>query len=199
MKNSLKDRRFVINLIICIVTIVGLLAIDIITKLVVYYHFDGKEGANIVVIKDFFWIYLTFNRGALAGFLADTSFGRVLLAIISVIGTIVSMYFLVKKFNKLPILYRIALYLFIPGCAGNLIDRVGIYGTPGVIDFLRFRLFGFYDFPVFNFADMCLTCSIIMFAIAIIFTKDKDKEQVTNEVEEDILKQKEKENEVSSN
>ena len=162
-------------IIIAISVMVLLLVIDIVTKLVVHGVFNGVEGANVVVIPNFFWIYLTYNRGALASFLADVSWGRIILSLLSIAGSAISIWYLVKKFFDLNIWYRIAIYLFIPGCTGNLIDRVGIYGTEGVIDFLKFNIFG-YPFPVFNFADMCLTVSIFVFFFATIFMKEKDQE-----------------------
>ena len=47
-------------------------------------------------------------------------------------------------------------------------------------------LFGFYYFPVFNFADMCLTISIFVFAIGAIFfvKEEKDEKKDNTEVEE---------------
>lgn len=176
MENSSKRKKWV-SIVIAVTTMVVLLAIDIATKLVVHHHFNGVENSNIVVIDNFFWIHLTYNRGALASFLANVSFGRVLLSLLSVAGSAVSIFYLVKKFDTLTLWNRIALYLFIPGCTGNLIDRVGIYRTEGVIDFLRFRLFGVWDFPIFNFADMCLTVSIAMFLIgSLFFDREKDPE-----------------------
>ena len=187
MENSSK-LKLSTRIVICVLVLVGLLLVDIVTKLAVHNYFEGVEGSNIVVIKDFFWIYLTYNRGALASFLADVSWGRGLLSLFSIAGSIVSIYFLVRDFNKLHPVLRCALYLFIPGCVGNLIDRVGIYNTDGVIDFLKFKLFGFYNFPVFNFADICLTVSIgVFFVWAIFFDKEKDDElekQLTSESEE---------------
>lgn len=175
MENSSK-KVLIRQIIIAVSVIVSLLVLDIVTKLVVHFHFNGVEGSNIVVIEDFFWIYLTYNKGAAFSIFADVNVGRALLSIMSIIGTIVSTGYLICKFKSLNIWYRIALYLFIPGCTGNLIDRVNIYNTPGVIDFLKFKLFGFYNFPVFNVADMCLTCSIIVFMIAIVISdKKKDK------------------------
>lgn len=178
MENS--SKKLTKQIIIACAVIFGLLILDIVTKLVVYFSFEGKAGSNVEIIPGFFWIYLTFNTGAAWSFLADVAAGRIILSILSIIGTCISSFYLIKNFKKLPFIYKLALYLFIPGCTGNLIDRVGIYQTPGVIDFLRFRLFGVYDFPVFNVADMCLTCSIIVFMIAFIFF-DKDKKEVTNE------------------
>ena len=176
MENSSKIKLST-RIIIAVVVTVSLLILDIVTKLVVYNAFGGVEGSNVVVIKDFFWIHLTFNRGALASFLADVEWGIYLLSLFSIVGTIASIWYLVKKIDDLHPLLRCALYLFIPGCTGNLIDRVGIYNTPGVIDFLRFRLFGFYDFPIFNVADICLTVSIFIFFVwALFFDKEKDDE-----------------------
>ena len=54
------------------------------------------------------------------------------------------------------------------GILGNLIDRV-FRGY--VIDFLDFNIFG-YDYPVFNFADICIVFGIILMIIAIIKKED---------------------------
>ena len=179
MENSSKLTKQII-IACCVMGL--LLALDISTKLSVYFALGGVDGANIEVIPNFFWIYLTFNKGAAFSFLANAAAGRIILSILSILGSGISIYYLVKNFKTLNIYYRIALYLFIPGCTGNLIDRVGIYQTPGVIDFLKFRLFNSYDFPVFNVADSCLTISIIVFIIAFIVTdNDKKKENKSNE------------------
>lgn len=179
MENSSKLTKQII-IACCVMGL--LLALDIGTKLGVYFALGGVDGANIEVIPNFFWIYLTFNKGAAFSFLANAAAGRIILSILSILGSGISIYYLVKNFKTLNIYYRIALYLFIPGCTGNLIDRVGIYQTPGVIDFLKFRLFNIYDFPVFNVADSCLTISIIVFIIAFIVTdNDKKKENKSNE------------------
>lgn len=184
MENSSK-KELIVRIALCVGIILLLLAIDIITKLVVHFHFNGIEGSYVTVIPDFFWIHLTYNRGALASFLSDVSWGRVVLSLLSVAGSAVSIYYLVRHFNRMHPLFRTALYLFIPGCTGNLIDRVGIYGTDGVIDFLSFRLFGVWNFPIFNFADMCLTVSIALFFIwALFLDKEKDPE-VEKLLEED--------------
>lgn len=185
MENSSK-KNLIIRIVTCVLILVSLLVIDIVTKLVVYDYFDGVEGRFEPVIENFFWIRLTFNRGALAGFLSDVIWGRVFLSILSILGSAASIFYLVKNFNKLQPILRVALYLFIPGCTGNLIDRVGIYRTEGVIDFLSFRLFGVWDFPVFNFADMCLTVSIVIFFVwAIFFDKGKKDQEVESLLAED--------------
>ena len=54
--------------------------------------------------------------------------------------------------------------MLIGGILGNLIDRI-FRGY--VVDFLDFKIFG-YDYPVFNFADIFITISIIFIIIDII-------------------------------
>lgn len=56
-----------------------------------------------------------------------------------------------------------ALCLMIGGGVGNLIDRI-VYA--GVTDYIRLLLF---DFPVFNLADVAITCSIAALLI-LLFT-----------------------------
>ena len=51
--------------------------------------------------------------------------------------------------------------ILLGGIIGNLLDRIK-YGK--VIDYLDFKIFN-YDFPVFNFADMCIVISIILLVI----------------------------------
>ncbi len=57
----------------------------------------------------------------------------------------------------------VSLALLVAGGIGNLIDRVRLHE---VIDYIRFEPF---NFPVFNFADICVVVGAIMFAIYIIF------------------------------
>lgn len=178
MANS-SNQLFIKRLVIALCVMLGLLLIDIATKLAVHISFNGVEGTSIEVIKGFFWIRLAYNSGAAWSLFAGEVWGRVVLSLLSLGASAVSIYYLVKHFNDLHIVNRIALYLFIPGCVGNLIDRANLYNTKGVIDFLSFRLFGFYNFPIFNFADSCLVISVILFAVFLIFfDKDKKDEEI---------------------
>ena len=55
MENS--SKKLIKQIIIACVVMVGLLVIDIVTKLVVHNYFNGVEGSYITVIDNFFWIY----------------------------------------------------------------------------------------------------------------------------------------------
>ena len=69
--------------------------------------------------------------------------------------------------NK-PVLFCFSAIL--GGACGNLIERMRL---GYVTDFLAFNIFG-YNFPNFNFADMCITVGCIILAIYIIFFHKKD-------------------------
>jgi signal peptidase II len=58
----------------------------------------------------------------------------------------------------------ISISMIIGGTLGNLFDRV--YHNY-VIDFISLNIFG-YNFPVFNFADILITCGAIILIIILI-------------------------------
>ena len=143
-----------------------LLGIDIATKYIME-DILGYVGATIEVIPGLFEFQLVYNKGAFAGMLGG-AFGHIILILISFVGTGIMIYGLIKyryKFTKGMIL---GIILALPGCFGNLIDRV-IYvnGEPrGVIDFLHFYIDAInFDWPVFNVADMLLVVGTIIFAV----------------------------------
>ena len=59
--------------------------------------------------------------------------------------------------------YTIGLSLMIAGTIGNFIDRA-------CLSYVRdFITFGFFSFPSFNVADMCMCVGIVMFFIDTLF------------------------------
>ena len=64
-----------------------------------------------------------------------------------------------KIVNKnVELLDTLTYSLLLGGVAGNLIDRI-IHGD--VIDYIGLKIFG-YNFPIFNFADICIVLSVIL-------------------------------------
>ena len=59
--------------------------------------------------------------------------------------------------------------MIIGGIFGNLLDRIIHHG---VIDYLSFT-FGSFSFAIFNFADMCIVCGVILLIINTLFISKK--------------------------
>jgi signal peptidase II len=116
-------------------------------------------GQSIKIVPDIFHITLVFNDGAAFGVFrhCGTFFIIFSLAVIAVILMIV------LRSTRLDLLTSISLALILGGAAGNLIDRLK-FGY--VIDFLDFRIW-----PVFNFADSCITIGVALIAYGIIFKR----------------------------
>ena len=76
-------------------------------------------------------------------------------------------------------LQLISLSLIIAGGVGNLIDRVRI---KEVVDYILFEP---VDFPIFNFADICVVIGAILFCVYIIFIEGKIKKSRSAEAAED--------------
>ena len=62
---------------------------------------------------------------------------------------------------------RLCLSLVWAGGVGNLIDRI-LYGS--VIDFIRLEIF---TFPIFNFADICVTVGAVWYAARLLLGAER--------------------------
>jgi len=129
--------------------------IDQLVKLLV--GFNISLNTSICVINNFFYISNVHNYGAAFSILYGN---RIFLVIVSIITLVLVYYFLLK--NKRFKWIDIIIYsLLIGGILGNLFDRI-MYGY--VVDFFDFYIFG-YNFPIFNIADICIVCSVILIII----------------------------------
>lgn len=118
-----------------------------------------QEGQMIPVVDNFFYLTLHRNPGGAWSILQNSKL--VFLIVIPIISAVV-IYYLLK--NKNPFL-RFALSMVLGGAIGNYIDRLFI---GKVTDYLLFYI-GSYAFPVFNVADMAVTCGTILLAVYILF------------------------------
>lgn len=154
------NNRERINFIACI-----LLCIDQIIKIIVNNFMTLYD--EITIIPNFFSIFYVKNTGAAFSILEDNV---TLLIAITVIFILLFNRFIkdIKEFNKLTI----ASYsLLLGGMFGNLIDRI-IH--KGVIDYLSFEFFN-YSFPVFNFADICITTGVVLLLIEMLLEKKEKR------------------------
>ena len=106
---------------------------------------------------------LTFNTGAAF----SIGQGKGLLFVLVALAVAVAVFVLVWRAPKLSLPLVCALACIAGGGIGNMIDRVA-FGE--VTDFIAAA---FIDFPIFNVADMFVTCGVIV-AIILILTLDKD-------------------------
>ncbi len=105
---------------------------------------------------------LAFNRGAAFGisigndprwfFIPVTVFALVLLS------------YLLLKTDTSDWFRLLALSLVFSGALGNLIDRVR--WDRGVVDFIGPINLGFMDWPIFNVADMAISCGAVALALS---------------------------------
>ncbi len=109
------------------------------------------------IISNFFYLTYVKNTGGAWSILSDNIIFLLIVSIICIIGLII---YLFKKNNisKLECIYYSLLF---SGIIGNLIDRI-FY--KGVIDYIGF-IFGNYYFPIFNIADICIVCGILLLLI----------------------------------
>lgn len=174
-----------INFIIQIVFFFVLIGVDQLTKLLAVNNLKGKDA--FVLIKDFIEFRYLENTGAAYGVFQNK---MILFYIITVIvfAAIVFIWintsknlksyiglgesnpsdFKVRTFKSAEF-FGYLLAALAAGAIGNFIDRI----TNGyVVDFIYFK---FINFPIFNFADICVTVSVVIICIFFIFIYKEDK------------------------
>ena len=129
--------------------------IDQVSKIIVVNNLTNNK--SIEVIKSFFYLTYTNNKGAAFSILTGRRILLILVALI-VIGVLI---YYVRK-NKIEgKVNKIALSLVIGGSIGNLIDRI-LRGA--VVDFIDVKIFG-YNFPIFNLADTFIVIGVFLLII----------------------------------
>ncbi|MBN2504119.1 MAG: signal peptidase II [Bacilli bacterium] len=150
--------------------ILGLVAIDQLTKLWVVATFE-YVGDSIPIIDGFFHFTYVRNPGAVFGIGANVGFALYffIAVFIVAIGIFGYMFIKIDFKSRKHFYYIVSLSLLIAGSIGNTIDRI-FQVDHKVVDFLAFP--AIWD-PVFNVADMCLTVGIIVFVIDQLFIEPK--------------------------
>ncbi len=147
--------------------LVVLLVADQLTKL---WARTALADAPVIVWKDVFSLRLIYNTGASFGIFKNHTGALTVFSIIGMIAIGV-FYFVLPKVKKMRLM-RTVLTLIVAGGLGNIIDRIA-FGK--VTDMLSFDLI---DFPVFNVADIGVTCgAILMCVLWIFYYKDEDFEK----------------------
>ena len=121
MWNKVKKVLYIIFIEYFGLIMIGLLAVDIATKYIMQAVLKNA-GNTIELIPGLLDFQLVYNKGAFAGMLGGTV-GHILLILISVLGTGIMAYGLIKYRFKFSKGMLIGIILALPGCFGNIIDR----------------------------------------------------------------------------
>lgn len=124
-------------------------------------------GNPIIVWEDVFSFRLIYNTGASFGIFQNKTLGLTIFSIVGMLAIGV-FYFFLPKTKKMRAM-RLTLSMILAGGIGNIIDRIA-FGK--VTDMFSFDLI---NFPVFNVADIGVTCgAIVMCILWIFYYKDED-------------------------
>lgn len=135
-------------------------ALDVVTKRIVEKTLILYDP--VPVLGDFFRLTYIYNRGAAFG-LHLGGYSRFVFMALAIIAVVV----LFGMYRGTPWRDRarlLAIASVTGGAIGNLIDRVR--WDRGVVDFLDFG-FGTMRWPVFNVADIAVTCGAVLLAISL--------------------------------
>ncbi|HWT74245.1 MAG TPA: signal peptidase II [Mobilitalea sp.] len=121
----------------------------------------------VVIIPKVLKLEYHTNNGAVWGLMSGkVDFLKIFTFLVLLL--IIFLYFKVPKGKKYNVL-KIILVFIMAGAVGNLIDRIYLNY---VVDFIYFEII---NFPLFNFADSCLTVSsILLFILALFYYRDDD-------------------------
>ena len=160
----------------CLLSVALLVGVDQLTKWWAVTQLAGTDG--IPLWKDVFELTYVENRGAAFGMLQNQQwlFVAVTLVLLALVGVLL----FGSKAYRHPLSVGAGV-LIIAGGIGNLIDRL-LNGF--VVDFLNVSLI---DFPVFNFADICVTVGAAVAVIYLIFFDGKMAKENENGTENDQL------------
>ena len=168
----MKENRRFLPFVLTIVLVV----IDQISKALVMKYIP----LNTIYKKffgDFLYICHVRNTGAAFSLGAGSSvFLRILVFIVLPAALMGFMCYLIAS-KKSPL--SNAQKWFVAGIAGGgigtLIDRIFRFNE-GVVDFISVKFYGIFGmdrWPTFNISDSCVVVFVILFAISVIFTKEK--------------------------
>jgi signal peptidase II len=127
-------------------------------------------GQSVSVVSGVLYFTLSFNSGIAFGLFPQ--FGQAFLWLSLILVTVVLVYYLRTR-DECGWTTAIA-SLLVGGALGNLWDRLRL---GHVVDFIDFRVF-----PVFNIADVAITCATALWVVHIwMATRNREQGKVANE------------------
>lgn len=149
----------------------GVAALLVVLDQLVKFWAEGvlRTVDTIPLIQNVFHLTYVQNFGAAFSTMQNHRF---LLVSITAIFLILIFALIVSKKMRSPMMVA-SWSLILSGGAGNLIDRIFREGGY-VVDMFDFRLI---HFPVFNVADICITCGTALFIIYFLFFERKENQR----------------------
>lgn len=141
------------------ITLPIILVLDVVTK---RWALDALSGQSMELLGGLVPLTLAFNRGAAFGISIGND-PRWFFIPITLVALVLLTVLLVKT-DPRDRFRLLALSLVFSGALGNLIDRVR--WSRGVVDFIGPINLGFMDWPIFNVADMAISCGAVALAIS---------------------------------
>lgn len=146
-----------------------IIALDVVTKRWALGALEGVRGAEL--FGGLVPLTLAFNKGAAFGMrIGDDS--RWFFVPVTVVALIL-LAVLYRQAAERDFLRIGSIAFVVSGAVGNLYDRVR--WDLGVVDFLGPIDLGFWDFPIFNVADMAITCGAILLAVSFWFEERQEQ------------------------
>ncbi|MCH7992344.1 MAG: signal peptidase II [Gemmatimonadetes bacterium] len=146
-----------------------IIALDVVTKRWALGALEGVRGAEL--FGGLVPLTLAYNKGAAFGMrIGDDS--RWFFVPVTVVALIL-LAVLYRQAAERDFLRIGSISFVVSGAVGNLYDRVR--WDLGVVDFLGPIDLGFWDFPIFNVADMAITCGAILLAVSFWFEERQEQ------------------------
>lgn len=161
MKQNITWKR----LLVAVGSFLALIVFDQWTKALAVSNLMNQEP--FVLIDGVFQLHYLENRGAAFGMMQGKQSFFILMSLVAclIIGWLYFKLPWKKRFHPL----RGSLLFIAAGAVGNLIDRI-LLGY--VVDFFYFELI---DFPIFNVADIYVTCATVLLAVLILFVYKEEE------------------------
>lgn len=145
--------------------VAALLAIDLLSKSLVFAFLDKQTGARFTVWEGIFTLVQAKNYGASFG-IFDGKAG--FLIALTVLVTAALVIFLVLRPDTKRS-FRIASLAIVAGALGNVVDRAAYGYVRDFIDYTFLKTFFGIDFAIGNIADLFLMFGCILLLVYIVF------------------------------
>lgn len=147
---------------VALIGIVLLCAVDAFTKQLAVRLLQGQD--DVALIPGVLQLHYLENTGAAFGILRGQLWIFYLLTAVVCFGIVFVLLRLPLERKFAPL--AVVLAFLLAGAFGNFVDRIRLHY---VVDFIYFSLI---DFPVFNVADIYVTCSVFALVLLLLFYYD---------------------------